>query len=143
MSQLFVKWGEDYCPELNVPEGEDRDKVMEKALGTLSDYEMTGLSPNEVGILNSHRQIIADFLNAKPRVLSKEEAAMMPVGTVVWLEERANHSAPCSPVVRTRRWYGNAEWGACDNDPRLEYGLLMRYWTTNPSRAQRDKTPWG
>ena len=126
------------------------DSVGEEALLRLYWYEETDMSPDEVKEMKLGVEKLKNLLNKPAHVIEPtlERLSQIPVGSVVWMENRGELTKPCEPLVRTFRRFGNSELSICDEDILgnksygSKYGVNYRFWTKAPDAALKKKTVW-
>ena len=76
----------------------------------------------------------------EPRVMTLDEVAALPEGVVVWYEQRSNDGEDflAAMVTDGRGYIGNGNMGV-----RIVYmDVGDRCWTSRPTAAEMEATPW-
>lgn len=77
--------------------------------------------------------------DTSPHVLTLDELRGLPVGAVVWYEQRASGRTHIMPMVVTEdNHIGNWALGVCMD----VIGQDDRCWSARPTDEQREATPW-
>jgi hypothetical protein len=96
------------------------------------------------------RDALALLKAQEPRVITLEEVQALHANDVVWLEDkgkpniipgivRNRHLWPHSATMVTNFMRGDGCKVTADDD---DYGKRWRCWTSRPTDAQREATPW-
>ena len=91
---------------------------------------------------------LEELLKAQePRVMTLEEVRLLQDGAVVWIED--NDKVDVIPAIVNHIWNNlpnmasfTAAYAREVKADMLWYGVKWRCWTSSPSDAQREATPW-
>ena len=99
-------------------------------------------TPEQIAVPGQMLRDVARMLGegyTLPRVLTLDELRALPVGAVVWYEQRALLQTYIMPMIVTEdNHIGNWALGVCMD----VIGQDDRCWSARPTDEQREATPW-
>lgn len=92
--------------------------------------------------LNRLKMDALDLLNAKPRVMTKDEVMALEEGEVAWLEERFERAGKrfISPMMSDGKGKMMGVYAHLSVAVMRSRG--RRFWTAKPTKEQMEETAW-